>query len=219
MDENFIDKDIVALNTALQFLCLPPQCNSITVDLKAPKCFRKATQGPEGDLWRQACDKEMKAMHEKNVWKLVNRPPNVNVIRGLWLFRKKPTHDERIFKHKARFVAMGNTQVSGEDYFETFAPTGKPSSLQLIIAIAVLNGWEVHQMDAVTTFLNSDLNETIYVEHPQGYVEEGQENQVCKLLKSLYGLKQAPKYWQDYVQTFLVSIGFSQCEIDHCVYI
>lgn len=114
---------------------------------------------------------------------------------------------------------MGNTQVEGEDYFETFAPTGKPSSLRLITAFAALNGWEVHQMDAVTAFLNSELHEVIYVEQPEGYAVEGQEHKVCRLLKSLYGLKQAPKYWQDDVQAFLLSIGFLQCEIDHCVYI
>lgn len=114
---------------------------------------------------------------------------------------------------------MGNTQIAGEDYFQTFAPTGKPSSLRLIIAIAAINGWEVHQMDAVTAFLYSDLSEVIFVEQPEGYVEEGQEGKVCMLLKSLYGLKQAPKYWQDDVQEYLISIGFKQCEIDHCVYI
>lgn len=74
-------------------------------------------------------------------------------------------------------------------------------------------------MDAVTAFLNSELNEVIYVEQPEGYVKDGQETKVCRLLKSLYGLKQAPKYWKDDVQQFLVSIGFTQCEIDHCVYI
>lgn len=219
LDESFVCKALIALNTALQFSCLPTQCSSVTVDLTAPKSLRKALQGPEGDMWRQACDKEMHSMREKKVWILVDRPSNVNVIRGLWLFKKKHTHDDRIFKYKARFVVMGNTQVAGEDYFKTFAPTGKPSSLRLIIAIAALNGWEIHQMDAVTAFLNSDLNEVIFVEQPEGYAEAGLENKVCKLLKSLYGLKQAPKYWQDDVKAYLISIGFTQCEIDHFVYI
>lgn len=74
-------------------------------------------------------------------------------------------------------------------------------------------------MDAVTALLNSDLSEIIFVEQREGYVEAGQEGQVCLLLKSLYGLKQAPKYWQEDVQEYLISIGFTQCEIDHCVYI
>lgn len=65
-------------------------------------------------------------------------------------------------KYKARYVAMGNTQVEGLDYFETFAPTGKPTSFRLFIAVAAINGWEVHLMDAVTAFLNSDLEEVMY---------------------------------------------------------
>lgn len=118
--------------------------------------------GGEGSQWLAACKKEIKAMEDKKVWVLVDRPKSTNVIRGLWLFRKKPVNPTpelmNGIKFKARFVAMGNTQIQGVDYFDTFAPTGKPTSLRLIIAIAAIHGWEVHQMDAVTAFLNSDLD-------------------------------------------------------------
>lgn len=74
-------------------------------------------------------------------------------------------------------------------------------------------------MDAVTAFLNSDLFETIFVEQPKGFEELGEEGKVGMLLKSLYGLKQAPKRWQDDLKEFLVSVGFIQCEVNHCIYI
>jgi hypothetical protein len=48
-------------------------------------------------------------------------------------------------------------------------------------------------MDVKTTFLNEELDEEIYMEQPAGFVANGQEGMVCKLLKSLYGLKHAPK--------------------------
>ena len=48
-------------------------------------------------------------------------------------------------------------------------------------------------MDVKTTFLNGDLDEEIYMDQPEGFVEPDQESKVCKLTKSLYGLKQAPK--------------------------
>jgi len=48
-------------------------------------------------------------------------------------------------------------------------------------------------MDIKTTFLNGEFKEGIYMDQPDGFVANGQEGKVCKLLKSLYGLKQAPK--------------------------
>ena len=46
-------------------------------------------------------------------------------------------------------------------------------------------------------FYKWDLEEEIYMDQPEGFVEPGQESKVCKLTKSLYGLKQAPKQWHE----------------------
>lgn len=114
---------------------------------------------------------------------------------------------------------MGDTQVKGVDFAEMFPPIGKPASFRLLIYMAAIHGWDIHQMDAVTAFLNGVLGEEIYLEQPEGYIVEGSEGKVLKLKKSLYGLSQSPKIWQDKVQAFLISINFKQCEIDHCTYI
>ena len=73
-------------------------------------------------------------------------------------------------------------------------------------------------MDVKTAFLNGDLREEIYVEQPEGYVIQGQENKVCKLRKSLYGLKQAPKQWYEKFDQTLVSDGYIVNSSDTCVY-
>nr|AAL31045.1 putative polyprotein [Oryza sativa Japonica Group] len=73
-------------------------------------------------------------------------------------------------------------------------------------------------MDVKTAFLNEELEEEIYMDQPDGYVLEGQEGMVCKLLKSLYGLKQAPKQWHEKFDTTLTSAGFVVNEADKCVY-
>ncbi|KAL2465448.1 Retrovirus-related Pol polyprotein from transposon TNT 1-94 [Abeliophyllum distichum] len=67
------------------------------------------------------------------------------------------------------------------------------TSIRMILAITALQNLEVHQMDVKTVFLNRDLDEEIYIEQPESFSAPGQENKVCKLVKSLYGLKQAPK--------------------------
>lgn len=179
------------------FDVLPPHCYGAVISDTNPKSFKKAMKSDDAELWMSACKKEIDAMLAKNVWTLVRRPKNVNVIRGLWLFKKKFTTEGKISKYKARFVAMGNTQKEGVDYGETFSPTGKPTSLRLLIAIAAIQGWDIHQMDAISAFLNGNLKEDLYLEHPEGFEVSGKEGWVCKLKKLIYGLKQSPKIWGD----------------------
>lgn len=200
------------------FACLPEECYESSNAVPDPKSYKKAMLTGDSLSWQQACDTEMNSLLKKDVWTLVDRPVNKCIIRGMWIFRKKLKGDGSCI-FKARFVALGNRQVEGLDYGDTFAPTGKPTSLRLLVAMASIHGWDIHQMDAVTAFLNGILEEEIYIEQPEGYVIEGQEGKMLRLNRSLYGLKQSPKIWQDDVQEYLVSIGFVQCQIDHCTYI
>ena len=72
-------------------------------------------------------------------------------------------------------------------------------------------------MNVKTIFLNGELEE-IYMDQPDGFVANGQEDRVCKLLKSLYGLKQAPKQWHEKFDKTLTSVGLIVNEADKCVY-
>ena len=104
------------------------------------------------------------------------------------------------------------------DYFDSFVPMTRISSIQVLIALASKHKLVVHQMDVKTDFLNNDLEEEIYMTQPKGCVILGQENKVCKLLKPLYGLKQARKQWHDKFNRALLDDGFSYSEADKCVY-
>ena len=95
-------------------------------------------------------------------------------------------------KYKSRLVAKGFSQKQNVDYFDTFSPVTRISSIHVLIALD-----SIHQMDVKTPFLNGDLEEEIYMLQPKGCIIPGQENKVCKLNKSLYGLKQAPKQWHE----------------------
>ena len=91
------------------------------------------------------------------------------------------------------------------------------TSIRMLIAIAAIFNLEIHQMDVKTAFLNGELDEEIYMEQPEGFNVPGQENKVCKLVKSLYGLKQAPKQWHEKFDKEMLSSGFKINECDKYV--
>ena len=78
---------------------------------------------------------------------------------------------------------------------------------------------EVEQLDVKTTFLHGDLEEEIYMEQPEGFVEPGKEQLVCRLKKSLYGLKQAPRQWYKKFDLFMAQHNFRKTFADHCVFV
>jgi hypothetical protein len=63
----------------------------------------------------------------------------------------------------------------------------------VLLSLAVSFGLTIHQMDVKIAFLNRELEVEIYIDQSDGFIANGQEGKVCKLLKSLYDLKQAPK--------------------------
>jgi hypothetical protein len=123
-----------------------------------------------------------------------------------------------IKKYKARLVAKEFTQKEGEDFFYTYSHVAQITIIRVLLALAASHGLHIHQMDVKTSFLYRELDEEIYMEQLDGYKILGQENKLCRLIKSLYGLKQAPKQWHEKFNTTLTSNGFIVNEADKCVY-
>lgn len=67
-------------------------------------------------------------------------------------------------------------------------------------------------------FLPKDLEETIYLTQPTGFIDKGTEGKVCLLNKSLNGLKQSPRQWYLKFDSYIISCGFSRSRLDHYVY-
>ncbi|CAA0834987.1 cysteine-rich RLK (RECEPTOR-like protein kinase) 8, partial [Striga hermonthica] len=150
---------------------------------------------------------------------LVDLPPGSKPLGYRWIFKRKMKPDGTIDKYKARLVIKGYKQKEGLDYFDTYSPVTRITSIRVIIAIAALRNLEIHQMDVKTAFLNGDLEEEIYMEQPEGFSAPGKENKVCKLVKPLYGLKQAPKQWHEKFDNVMIECGFKINECDKCVYV
>ncbi|CAM8959337.1 unnamed protein product [Rhodiola kirilowii] len=119
---------------------------------------------------------------QNHTWELVDIPHGCKPLDSKWIFTKKLKVDGTIEKYKARFVIKGYKQKEGLDYFDTFSPVTRITSIRMIIAIAALRNLEIYQMDVKTAFLNGDLEEEIYMEQPEGCRVPGQERKVYKIL-------------------------------------
>ena len=122
-------------------------------------------------------------------------------------------------RFKARLVARGFTQEEGVDYNDVFSPVVKHSSIRILLAFVAKYDWELHQLDVKTTFLHGELEETIYMHQPEGFIEAGNEQKVCLLKRSLYGLKQSSRQWYLKFDEHMMAIGFRKSQYDSCVYI
>lgn len=151
-----------------------------------PTCYSQAVVHPE---WRAAMDLEFNALLQNQTWRLVPARPGLNVVGCKWVFRVKRKADGSVERHKARLVAKGFNQVAGEDFFETFSPVLKPTTVRLLLSLAVSRSWVIRQLDVHNAFLNGHLSEVVYMRQPPGYVDKARPDHVCLLQRSLYGLK------------------------------
>ncbi|DAZ94444.1 TPA: hypothetical protein N0F65_002762 [Lagenidium giganteum] len=183
-----------------------------------PATFKAAMRSSHATYWLLAAQAEFQSLTENETWTLVHPPRGRQILQNRWVFVVKYTTDGRIDRFKARLVIKGFLQQYGVYYDEIFSPVIRMEVLILLLTIAALLDYEVHQMDVKTAFLNGFLKEDIYMAQPEGFQVRGQEHLVCKLVNSLYGLKQAPRVWYETLSAFLLGLGFHKLIKDRCAF-
>lgn len=114
-------------------------------------------------------------------------------------------------------MAKGFKQRYGIDYEDTFSPVVKPTTIHLILLIAISKGWSLRQLDVQNAFLHGILEEDVFIRQPLGYVDPQFPHHVCKLDKAMYGLKQSPRAWYSRLNSKLQEHGFVPSQADSSI--
>ena len=121
--------------------------------------FNEAMSTPKAPMWKETVNNEIESIMQNHTWELVDLPLGSKPLGCKWIFKRKIKTDGSSDKYKDRLVAKGYKQKEGLDYFDTYSPVTRITSIRMLIAIAALHNLEIHQMDVNTAFLNGDLNE------------------------------------------------------------
>jgi hypothetical protein len=156
-------------------------------------------------------------MDKYNVWEVVDRDPNLRVLKAKWVFTRKIDGDTgKPSAFKARWVAKGFSQKAGIDYNELYAGVAHKDSIRIFLSLVNYLDMDCDQVDIKAAFLNGDLQETIYLDPPQG--GDIPANKILLLRKSLYGLKQSPRCFNKALDEWLRSQQLTPTRADPCIY-
>ncbi|CAI7796986.1 unnamed protein product [Closterium sp. NIES-53] len=119
-------------------MLLAPEGDLDAPDIPTPRSYAEVITGPYSSKWQAAMDAEMASWKSTGTYVDKVPPSRANIVDGMWIFRvKRPPGSPPAFK--ARYVARGFSQRQGFDYFQTFSPTPKMTSLRVLLHVAVQN--------------------------------------------------------------------------------
>jgi hypothetical protein len=130
--------------------------------------YNKVLNSVDKLKWINAINKEVDNMKSYEVWDEINKSLSDKPLNCTWVFKIKPKASNQKEEHKARLCVQGFNEVFGRDYNQTYAPTRKLSSLQLLMTFALQNNLLFHQIDVNCAFLNALIQEQITLNPPPG---------------------------------------------------
>ncbi|KAK3288566.1 hypothetical protein CYMTET_3961 [Cymbomonas tetramitiformis] len=187
-----------------------------------PKSYSQVLNSPDCTEWLNSIQDELEALVQiKKALLMMDEeevPAGVKLLEMSLVLKVKLDKNRQLLKRKSRVCVRGNKQEYGVDYYDTFAPCTQLSSVRIVITLALNLGLVVYHMDVDTAFLNSVLEEDLYVRLLRGLVYGG--HCCAKLLRAVYGLKQAGKEWFDTSDAFIMDYDsrMQRSDVEPCLY-
>ncbi|CAI7822087.1 unnamed protein product, partial [Closterium sp. NIES-53] len=193
-------------------------CPPSNKDIPTPRSYAEAIEGPYSSQWQTAMDTEMASWKSTGTYVDEVPPPGANIVSGMWIFRVKwPPGSPRVFR--ARYVAQGFSQRQGVDFFQTFSPTPKMTTLRMLLHVAAQRDYKLHSLEFSTAFLQGSLHEEIWLRRPPCFTGSFLAGTQWSLRRPVYGLLQAPREWHDTLRTTLAALGFAPSTTDPSLFL
>ncbi|CAI6012353.1 unnamed protein product [Closterium sp. NIES-65] len=110
-------------------------------------------------------------------------------------------------------------QRQGVDFFQTFSPTPKMTTLRVLLHVATQRDYELHSLDFSTAFLQGKLHEEIWLRRPPRFTGSFPPGTQWSLRRPVYGLRQAPHEWHDTLRTTPAALGFATSTADPSLFL
>ncbi|CAI7849410.1 unnamed protein product [Closterium sp. NIES-54] len=175
-------------------MLLAPEGDPDAPNIPTPRSYTEAITGPYSSQWQAAMDAEMASWKSTGTYVDEFPPPGANVVDGMWIFK-------------------------GVDFFQTFSPTPKMTTLRVLLHVAAQRDYELHSLDFSTAFLQGSLHEEIWLRRPPGFTGSFPAGTQWSLRRPFYGLHQAPREWHDTLRTTLAALGFAHGTADPSLFL
>ncbi|CAI7903086.1 unnamed protein product, partial [Closterium sp. NIES-53] len=177
---------------ASMLLC--PEGDPDALDIPSPRSYTEAIAGEYSSQWQTAMDAEMASWKSTCTYVDEVPPPGANIVDGMWIFR-------------------------GVDFFQTFSPTPKMTTLRVLKHVIAQCDYELHSLDFSTAFLQGSLHEEIWLRRPHGFTGLFPASTQWSLRRPVYSLRQAPRDWHKTLRTTLAALGFAPSSADPSLFL
>ncbi|CAI7759694.1 unnamed protein product [Closterium sp. NIES-54] len=207
-----------AASPHLVSMLLAPEGDPDALDIPTPRSYAEAIESPYSSQWQAAMDAKMASWKSTCTYVDKVPPPGANIVSGMWIFKvKRPPGSPPVFK--ARYVAHGISELQGVDFFRTFSPTPKMTTLRVQLHVAAQRDYELHSLDFSTAFLQGSLHEEIWLRRPPGFTGSFPVGTQWSLWQPVYGLRQALREWHNTLRTTLAALGFAPSTADPSLFL